>query len=79
MKKIQRNIILIAFSMSLLIITFLLGDETITIKKFLYNALFNIAFVILTLVIVDLVWCLFGGDPLLRIPFTNEICSSVTF
>ena len=53
--------------MSLLIITFLLGDETITIKKFLYNALFNIAFVILTLVIVDLVWCLFGGDPLLRI------------
>ena len=67
MKRTHRNIILILFSLLMLTITFFIGDNTITIKKFLYNSLFSISFVILTLVLIDLIWCLFGGDPLSKI------------
>lgn len=46
-----------------IIIAFLLKPDTMTQDEFVYGVLLNIGFVILTIVIVNFLWFLLGGDP----------------
>lgn len=66
--KLKPNLIFIIFGILLLVITFLLAkyvplpqSETI---KFLINTFQNIAFIVLTIVIVDFLWQVVGGEPI---------------
>ncbi|HWQ97457.1 MAG TPA: hypothetical protein VN538_05110 [Clostridia bacterium] len=64
MRKRSRNIVLIIIAGLLLTVTYLIRDPLITLRVFVYDALINISFIILTLVILDIVWNLFGGEPI---------------
>lgn len=56
--------IVLIIAILILIISFFIRPEEITIRNFLYNAIFNIGFIIITIVVVNGLWYVLGGAPL---------------
>lgn len=64
MKKRNSYIILAILGVLVVIISFLVKPNEITNDEFLYVLLLNIGFVALTIVIVNFLWYLLGGEPM---------------
>lgn len=64
MKKKYPYIILTILGVLVLIISFLVKPDEVTNNEFLYVVLLNLGFVILTIVIVNFLWFLLGGEPM---------------
>lgn len=77
MKKDSQLKIISIICMLLLLVCFFIRDASkITTREFLYNSLFNITFIIMTVVIVNFVWNLLGGEPIEQL--LTKLNSSVT-
>lgn len=65
MKKINQIILLLIIGAGMLVIAFLIRDTSIvTVRSFVYEALINCAFIVLTLFLVNIIWGLLGGEPI---------------
>jgi len=64
MKKSSSYIIITIIGLLVFVVAFFLGPEEATFSVFLYNALCNIGLVILTIVIINILWVLLGGEPI---------------
>lgn len=64
MKKKSAYIIFTILGVLVIIISFLVKPDQVSNDEFLYVVLLNVGFVILTIVIVNFLWSLFGGDPI---------------
>jgi len=64
LKKSKPYIILSIIALLIFSIAFLIKPQAITIQLFFYNALISIAFIIITIVIINVLWFLLGGEPL---------------
>lgn len=77
MKKDKQLKIMLAIGILLLVICFLIRDvNEVTVKKFIYNSLFNITFIIITVVLVNYIWNLLGGEPVEKL--LTKLNESVT-
>lgn len=64
MKKIYPYIILTILGALVVIIAFFVKPDTITNNEFIYTVFLNIGFAVLTIVIVNFLWFILGGQPL---------------
>ncbi len=62
-KKNQITIVML-LGILILIISFFLKEKTMSFESFIFQALFNIAFVLITIALVNVIWGLLGGEPL---------------
>ncbi len=63
MNRKNQMIVLSIISVLLLIIAFFIRDQGTTIKSFIYMLMTNVSFVIITIVLVNFIWGLLGGEP----------------
>lgn len=61
--KVQPYLIMGLIALLILVIALLIKPENVATLDFIYDALVNIAFIFVTIVIVNYVWSLLGGDP----------------
>ncbi len=64
MRKNRSYIILGTISVLLFCICYLIKPDEVSIKQFAYDNILNLAFIIITIVVVSVVWFFLGGDPI---------------
>lgn len=64
MNRKNQMTVLSVISGLLLIIAFFIKDQNTTLQSFIYMVVTNISFVIITIVLVNFIWGLLGGEPI---------------
>lgn len=64
MKKHSPYVVLATISVLMFCICYLIKPDDVSIKQFAYDNILNLAFIIITIVVVSIVWFFLGGDPI---------------
>lgn len=62
--KRNKNIIIGIIGFLLLFIAFLIKGETVTNREFSYYIVLSSAFILITLIVVNIIWGILGGEPI---------------